>query len=104
VDREVEQFVEAAVADMVELCPWMVEEDVGLWRLAITLQFRLVLGEVIDLARMMRAILGLAQRAEAVGDARRTWAFNQWYAWVCASMRGEEYRWPELPEALEVSL
>jgi hypothetical protein len=51
---------------------------------------------------MAGLLLWLAERADAMGDARRAWAFDRWYAWACAAMRGEEYHWPELPQVLEV--
>ena len=93
---------EEVVAEVVGVCPWMTEEDVGLVRLVISSHLRLVTGEVVDMGAMAGALLGLAQRAEEVGDVRRAWVFDQLYSWVCASMRGEEYHWPELPQELAV--
>ena len=97
----VQQVFEAIVAEMVKLCPWMTEEDVGLWREVLLCHFRIVALEEVDLLSMAEALLALAEHAQAVGDARRAWAFEQWYAWTCASMQGEEYHWPELPHELE---
>jgi hypothetical protein len=83
---------EEVVAEIVEVCPWMSEEDVGMVREVFASHFRLVEGEEVDLGRMAGVLLGLAERAEAVGDVRR--------AWACAVMRGEEYHWPALPPEL----
>src|SRR5215469_18578493 len=93
---------EALVAEVVVLCPWMTEEDVEAVRAVFSAHFGRVAGQEADLGRMAGLLLGLAQRAEAAGDARRAWTFDQWYAWACASMRGEEYHWPELPPELAV--
>ena len=92
---------EEIVAEVVGLCPWMMEEDVEAVRVVFSAHFGRVAGQEADLGRMAGLLLGLAQRAEAAGDARRAWTFDQWYAWTCASMRGEEYHWPELPQELE---
>jgi len=97
-DGEVEQIV----AGMVGVCPWMTEEDVRVVREVVSAHAGLVVGRVVDLGRMAGLLLWLAERADAMGDGRRAWAFDQWYAWACALMRGEEYHWPELPQALEV--
>lgn len=91
---------EEVVAEIVEVCPWMSEEEVGMVREVFASHFRLVEGEEVDLGRMAGVLLGLAERAEAVGDVRRAWTFDQWYAWACAVMRGEEYHWPALPQEL----
>jgi len=96
-DGEVEQIV----AGMVGVCPWMTEEDVRIVREVVSAHLGLVVGRVVDLGRMAGLLLWLAERADAMGDARRAWAFDQWYAWACAAMRGEDYHWPELPQALE---
>ena len=92
--------LETIVAEVVMLCPWMTEADVEAVRAVFSAHFGRVAGQKLDLGRMAGLLLGLAQRAEAVGDARRAWTFDQWYAWACASMRGEEYHWPELPQEL----
>ena len=92
--------LEALVAEVVVLCPWMTEADVETLHAVFSAHFGRVAGQEADLGRMAGLLLGLAQRAEAAGDARRAWTFDQWYAWACASMRGEEYHWPELPQAL----
>jgi hypothetical protein len=97
-DGEVEEFV----AGMVGVCPWMTEEDVRVVREVVSAHLGLVVGRVVDLGRMAGLLLWLAERADAMGDARRAWAFDRWYAWACAAMRGEEYHWPELPQVLEV--
>ena len=97
----VRHVFEAIVAEMVQLCPWMTEEDVGWWREVLLCHFRLVALEEVDLLSMAGVLLALAEHARAGGDARRAWAFEQWHAWACASMRGEEYQWPELPRELE---
>jgi hypothetical protein len=101
-DREVAQAVEEFVAALTRLCPWMEQEDVGLVREAFRAQMGLVVGEEVDVELMAGAILVLAQRAEAVGDRRRAWAFGQWYGWACAVMQGEEYHWPDVPPELAV--
>ncbi len=92
---------EEIVAEVAALCPWMTEEDVEAVRSVFSSHFGLVAGQEVDLGRMAGMLLGLAERAEAEGDARRAWTFDQWYAWACAAMRGEAYHWPELPQALE---
>jgi len=99
-DREVEQGVEEMVAGLMQLCPWMDEEDVALVREASRAHFGLLVGEEVDVGLMAGTLLVLAQRAEAVGDRRRAWAFEQWYGWADASMRGDEYHWPALPPEL----
>jgi hypothetical protein len=99
-DREAEHGVEEMVAGLMLLCPWMDKEDVVLAREAFRAHFGLVVGEAVDVGLMAGMILVLAQRAEAVGDRRRAWAFEQWYGWACAAMRGEEYHWPVLPPEL----
>lgn len=60
----------------------------------------LVIGEAVDVEVMAAALSGLAQRAGAVGERRRVWAFDQWYRWACASVQGEEYQEPEFPAEL----
>jgi len=97
-----DEELEALVADVVVLCPWMTEADVEAVRAVFSAHFGRVAGQERDLGRMAGLLLGLAQRAEAAGDARRAWTFGQWYTWACASMRGEEYHWPELPQELAV--
>ena len=92
--------LEAIVAEVVLLCPWMTEADVEAVRAVFSAHFGYVAGQKRDLGMLAGLLLGLAQRSEAVGDARRAWTFDQWYAWACASMRGEEYHWPELPQTL----
>ena len=57
---------------------------------------------VVDLEVMACLLRWLKHRAEVVGDKRMVWAFGQWYAWVWASIRGEEYYWPDMPQALAV--
>src|SRR5690348_13566013 len=99
-DREVAQAVEEAVVGLVLLCPWMDEEDVALVREAFRAHLGLLVGEEVDVEVMAGTLLMLGQRAEAVGDRRRAWAFEQWYGWACAAMRGEEYHWPALPAEL----
>ena len=99
-DREAEQGVEEAVAGLMLLCPWMDREDEELVREAFRAHFGLVVGEEVDVGLLAGTLLVLAQRAEAVGDRRRAWAFEQWYGWACAAMRGEEYHWPALPAEL----
>jgi hypothetical protein len=99
-DKEAARGVEELVAGLMLLCPWMDGEDVALVREAFRAHFGLMVGEEVDVGLMARAILVLAQRAEAVGDRRRAWAFEQWYGWADASMRGEEYHWPALPPEL----
>jgi hypothetical protein len=99
-NREATHSVEEAVAGLTLLCPWMDAEDVALMREVFRAHMGLVVGEEVDVGLMAGAILVLAQRAEAVGDRRRAWAFGQWYDWACAAMRGEEYHWPDLPPEL----
>jgi hypothetical protein len=100
VDRVCEEVVEEVVAEIAEVCPWMGEEEVGMVQEVFASQFRLVVGEEVDLGRMAGLLLGLAERAEVVGDMRRAWIFDQWYGWACAVMRGEAYHWPALPQEL----
>lgn len=99
-DGVCEEVVGEVVAEIVAVCPWMSEEEVGMVREVLASHFRLVAGEDVDQGRMAGLLLGLAERAEAAGDVRRAWTFDQWYAWACAVMRGEEYHWPELPQEL----
>lgn len=100
-DRASQRVVQEAVNEVVALCLWMDAEDVAMAEEVFTAHVRLVVGEVVDLEAMEATLLVLARRAEAVGDGRRAWAFDQWYQWVCASRRGEEYHWPALPAELE---
>lgn len=99
-DRVCDEVVEEVVAEIAEVCPWMGVEEVRMVQEVFTSQFRLVAGEEVDLGRMAGMLLGLAERAEAVGDMRRAWTFDQWYGWACAVMRGEAYHWPALPQEL----
>jgi hypothetical protein len=99
-DREAAQVVEELVAGLMLLCPWMDAEDAVLVREAFRAHVGLLMGEEVDVGLMAGTLLVLAQRAEAVGDRRRAWAFEQWYGWADASMRGEEYHWPALPAEL----
>ena len=71
---------EEVVAEVVGVCPWMTEEDVGWCGWCSPSHLRLVTGEVVDMGAMAGALLGLAQRAEEVGDVRRAWVFDQLYA------------------------
>ena len=96
-DRAFQCVVQEAVTEVVALCPWMNEGDVAMAETVFTAHVGRVAGEVVDMVVMAAALSGLAQRAEAVGDRRRAWAFDQWYQWACASMRGEEYQGPDLP-------
>src|SRR5258708_38501155 len=89
-NREATQAVEEAVAGLTLLCPWMDVEDVALMREAFRAHMGLVVGEEVDVGLMAGAILGLAQRAEAVGGRRRAWAFGQGYGWAWAAMRGQD--------------
>ena len=99
-ERACERAVQEAVAELVVLCPWMNQADVGQVDVVFRAHFGLVEGEQVDVAGMAAALSELAERAEAVGDRRRAWAFGQWYGWVCASLRGEEYHERELPPEL----
>ena len=65
----VQQVFEAIVAELVKLCPWMTQEDVGWWREVLLCHFRLVALEEVDLGRMAGALLALAEHARAGGDA-----------------------------------
>ncbi len=94
------RLVEGVVAELVALCPWMDAEDARMFREVVVAHFGVVAGEEVDLEVMARALLVLAERAQAVGDRRRAWAFDQWYRWACAAMQGEEYHEPELPPGL----
>jgi len=78
----------------------MDEDDRVLAHDVVVAQFGMMVGEAVDMDSMAGALFGLAQRAEAVGDRLRAWGVDQWYRWACASMRGEEYRWPALPAEL----
>src|SRR5258708_20356939 len=92
--------LEALVTEVVVLCPWMTEADVEAVRAVFSAHFGRVAGQEIDLGRMAGLLLGLAQHAEAAGGGRRAWTLDQWYAWACASMRGQGYHLPELPQEL----
>jgi hypothetical protein len=81
-DGVCEEVVAEVVREIVEVCPWMSEEDVEMVREVFASHFRLVAGEAVDLGQMAGVLLGLAERAEAVGDVRRAWTFDQWYAWA----------------------
>jgi hypothetical protein len=98
--REEVRLVDGVVAELVALCPWMDGEDARMVREVVVAHFGLVAGEEVDLEVMAGALWVLAERAEAVGDLRRAWAFEQWSRWACAAMRGEEYHEPELPPGL----
>lgn len=78
----------------------MDEADVTQAEAVFRAHWGLMAGEAVDVVGMAVALSELAGCAEAVGDRRRAWAFGQWYEWACASMRGEEYREPELPPEL----
>jgi hypothetical protein len=99
-DRALERVVQEAVSEMVALCPWMKEADVARVETVFTAHMGLVAGDEVDVAVIAATTLVLAQRAEVVGDRRRAWAFEQWYQWACAAMRGEEYHELELPPEL----
>jgi hypothetical protein len=98
--RDQERLVDGVVAEMMALCPWMDAEDARMVREVVVAHFGVVAGEEVDREVMAGALLVLAERAQAVGDRRRAWAFDQWYRWACAAMRGEEYHEPELPPGL----
>ena len=98
--RTDERVVQEAVSEVVALCPWMNAADVARVDVVFRTHLGLVEGEEADMVGVAAALFGLAERAEVAGDRRRAWAFGQWYEWACASMRGEEYRWPELPPTL----
>jgi len=100
-DRALQRAVQEGVEEMVRVCPWMDEDDRVLAHDVVVAQFRMMVGEVVEVDSMAGALFGLAQRAEVVGDRLRAWGFDQWYRWACASMRGEEYHWPALPAELE---
>ena len=74
--REGERLVDGVVAEMVALCPWMDVEDASMFREVMVAHFGLVAGEEVDVGVMAGALLVLAERAEAVGDRRRAWAFT----------------------------
>ena len=95
-----ERAVQEVVSEVVALCPWMQEVDVALAEGVFRGHFGLVAGEAVDVAGMAVALFKLAERAGVMGDRRRAWAFEQWYGWACASMRGEEYQGPGLPPEL----
>lgn len=97
---DMEQRCAEVVKAVVALCPWMDGNDGVVLRRVCAVHFGLVCGEVVDLDVMARDVLVLAARAEEVGDRLRHWAFEQWYAWACAALRGEEYAWPDLPAEL----
>ena len=99
-DEEGRRMVEEIVGEMIALCPWVMPEDVPLVWQVFGGQVRLARGDVVDAGVMAGALMILAERAEMAGDRRRAWAFDQWYRWACAALRGEEYHWPELPAAL----
>ena len=98
--REEVRLVDGVVAELVALCPWMDGEDARMVREVVVAHFGFVAGEEVDLEVMAGALWVLAERAQAVGDRRRAWAFEQWYRWACATMQGEEYHEPELPPGL----
>ena len=89
---------------MFGLCLWMTGDDRRMMRRVLASHVGWTFDDdgVVDLGVMAGDLLTLAGRAEVVGDRRRQWAFEQWYAWACAAMRGEEYQGPELPEELAV--
>jgi hypothetical protein len=99
-DREEQRVVQEAVSEVVALCHWMDEGDVARVETVFMAHVGRVAGDVVDMGVMAAALSGLAQRAEAVGDRRRAWAFDQWYQWACASMRGGEEQGPDLPAEL----
>ena len=98
--RDQEHLVDGVVAEMMALCPWMDGEDARMVREVVVAHFGVVAGEEVDVGVMAGALWVLAERAEAVGDRRRAWAFDQWHRWARAVMRGEEYHEPELPPGL----
>src|SRR5215469_10056511 len=98
--RAGERLVDGVVAELVALCPWMDGEDARMVREVMVAHFGFVVGEDVDLEVMAAALSVLAERAQAVGDRRRGWAFEQWSRWACAAMQGEEYHEPELPPGL----
>lgn len=92
-----DQECEALVAELVGLCPWMTGCDAVAVRHVFGAQIAMVAGEAMDVGWMAGCLLGRAMRAEVAGDVQRAWAFDQWYAWACAALLGEEYHWSELP-------
>ena len=98
--REEVRLVEGVVAELVALCPWMDGEDARMVREVVVAHFGLVAGEDVDLEVMAGTLSVLAERAQAVGDRRRAWVFDQWSRWARAAMQGEEYHEPELPPGL----
>ncbi len=90
-----EQEIEGAVWEMVQLCSWMTDEDVGRFRRL----FRVLLGVESDEwgGVVAEESFALWRRSSEVGDRRREWAFYYQYCEACAFERGEEYRWPEMP-------
>ena len=94
VDRECEELV----TRMVGMCPWMGADEVTVLRRLVACHMALVYGERewdATVEVMLRDTLMLARRAREVGDDERRWAFEQWHAWGCASLCGEEYVWQE---------
>jgi hypothetical protein len=51
---------EEVVAEVVGLCPWMMEEDVEAVRAVFSAHFGRVAGQELDLGRMAGLLLGLA--------------------------------------------
>ena len=102
--KDQERLVDGVVAELVALCPWMDGEDARMFREVVVAHFGLVAGEDVELEVMAGALSVLAERAQAVGDRRRAWAFEQWYRWACTAMQGEEYHMPELPPGLAAML
>lgn len=97
-----QDMIGVMVTEIVELCPWMQQSDVALVEVVVMAHVGRVAWEAVNLAAMAEALRQLAQRAQEAGDRRRAWAFDQWYRWACASMQGQEYSWPELPQELSI--
>ncbi|HVU00079.1 MAG TPA: hypothetical protein VHE33_21450 [Acidobacteriaceae bacterium] len=97
-----EREFENNMVELVERCPWMTDEDQWMMRRVLASHFGLAFDawETVDLGQMAEDVQMLASRAEEEGDQRRAWAFTEWYNWVCAALRGEEYQGPEMPEEL----
>jgi hypothetical protein len=94
---------EELFGELVALCPWMTEADLGYVREAMAWHFELTLGEgEVDWNVWMEAVAVLAERARWCGDLKRHWGFTQWCLWVRAASQGQEYEQPEMPVELAV--
>jgi hypothetical protein len=95
---------EEVVRELLQLRFWVNDRDVELLRQAFAWHFEMTMGrwEEVDGNALFAVLVELEQRAGVEGDERWRWGFGQWQAYLSAAMRGEEYVWPDVPEALAV--